>query len=1823
MSARNHANWHTANGGALPFRPPTVDDALPYSPFSSIVPFSPDIIPFPSAEPPTPPPISSSEQDDARTAVELLNVEINGSHSTSQYLQKTLEDLRGLLDPNELSQFHFKPITQLATPPPDRPNSTSPTNGSATKGVPLSPFASMLLRNTDVSHLYPGMQSPQQRPRQPGQHSSVGSHLQSQATNRNDAPRVHKSNLQYQPSISPSTPNNTQRSPSVTNNRSGPKVVIQPQPLSSRRDEFQRYDNIEIQTGFSKKRKREDTREDNDALSMRSDQRQVTDQRVKELFTLVDHISDAKDSGEPSNMFIRTRSEDSEILVLEDAALERLDTAVTNVVHAGRFASLPVEQVLRIQSLCEPSILSTIHLPLDWTGSELVDDWLNLINKADTGLKACRTVLRTMIGGCDEKRICSEDLVLSAINALKRVLDSCIVPVVESSSNSDLEDYFKLASTHKSDILAMLSRCGFILSDLAALIAKVGLTESALTPLEYLSTGVIFVQEAEKDKEKVPAIQLFGIQKFETLRDKAMNVLAQIFACHPDQRAFISNEIHSNLEKLPKTRQHARQFKLAHGSPIQLVAALVMRLVHAGASRRDSEKKTVSHMNVSESDDEDDDDLPRHGRSVDGLTEDAGQISKKLNADATTIAMRFIKFLVDRAMTVSKSSDLPYRNLLDIFTEDFCGTLGSPEWPAAELLLQALLSLLLNILDKDSKEHGIPARTMVLEILGTMGSSIVDLKGRMQQSLESLSLTTSQSEISSQLVPIARDALGGGVNDKDLLAIHGPYRMVLEGLPEYLDVVDPKDNPHLQSVKGCHITFWTHAFDNVLSEMDEDEAHQPVTERLGRDLKKLVLDPNWLSTEFESKEKVTIAQSRLAAGIITLQGRFCKFLPNLINLLISNTNHTSAALKARSMRSLTQLIEKDSSILDDQTFKRIINLMRNDSTSVRDNALQLVQKCLAHRSSLGRECLDPILSRVTDSATTVKKRAIKLLKGIYSNAETDDVKLRIVERLLYPLKDDDHGVADLARQIFEDIWLVPLTETTKSDNAQLQLDRNKQVSLLVQTVERIQSDPSRLEALEYFFKSVLSDKSKNVARDHKICKDLVVDMFEGVIGTDLIPGENSQPRILRALSIFASVNPKLFSPKQVQLLKLYVKNLGSTNDLAVFRPTVIVFRFVFPSLSSLHENFLEEVRASLLSNVGKLSNWTVKGLFTCKETLVAVAQCLWMISPLVKGNPQARVKSGIEKLITTVCSTMTLLKRELAKAPSSFSNPDTASGSRNKILAYLLILGTFGQHCDFNNYIDIFKKLQPDWRGTSIPVLLIETILPCTKQAWKSELAIRRQALESLGQVCQNTPKHFMRADVEAAFKQVFELGSEDQSVELKGVVLAQFCEFFASEERRSESGAEIAVGEGAIHGAERLDTSLVANDNDGAALHLAQKFLSDIVRIALETSQDLAVTAADIVVSVSRQGLVHPKECGPALIALETSPDSRIFKKAFMEHQSLHHKHETMFEKEYTNAVFQAFEYQRNVLHDTHGAIDKTYKPKLHLLFDVLKGGSRKVVKKFLKNICQRIDFEPAKFDSAGDPPTALLYARFCLENLGFFDYAHVDEIVHLLSTIESIVKQTGAVVAHAIETEILNYRLETEQQALELTAEGLPVQLTGQDSTKGTVDEARLRHLAVASMILHMMWETRSFIRKQWSMQGKLNTKDLQKSAIKTNFITGKELWESMATIMTGLDNPDRMKEQCKAFAELISVDKEMKVGEDDDADEQLARAAEGYETPNEDGKEGVAQATSGKGRKRKSNVATSNTPKKAKRGRLAGSKSKNKRNSKTPDDSEDDDD
>lgn len=956
-------------------------------------------------------------------------------------------------------------------------------------------------------------------------------------------------------------------------------------------------------------------------------------------------------------------------------------------------------------------------------------------------------------------------------------------------------------------------------------------------------------------------------------------------------------------------------------------------------------------------------------------------------------------------------------------------------------------------------------------------------------------------------------------------------------------------------------------------------------------------------------------ECRLAAGIIASQEPFCLWIQNLVNHLLSFTQSQSAKIKSRAMTSLTQMIEKAPQILDEKTFPHLARLMGDASPMVRENTVSLVAKCLEQDPSLEKYCLPGILKLMSDPANGPKKKAIKLLKDIYAYTPDEEKKARITTELLLPVLDDDKTIAELARQTFEDLWVAPLRTSARIDDNQLTLNRKTRVSLIILAVQGIQGRKAYTEAFESLFNTMLSATTKTAPENFAVCKEIVADMIQRVISPDETQTdtpEKIQARTLQSLAIFAKVNPRLFTVSQLDSLKLYLKALSSSSEIANFRPTVVIFRYVLPAVQGIQHDFLEDIRSSLAGVTARLASGAARD-HSYKQILVDVAHCLWAISQV------GSFQKGLTTLIYMLGSIVVQMEPLMHKANA---NPKLQT---DKLLPYLILLGVFGKVCELDQHVDRFvayfaktfqsadsarlaaeghlKKLV-GWKGPSVAVLFLDLILPFTKQAW--DIKVREQALCSIGEICQKNTKHFTRADIEKAFKLPFI--NKDQR--LMRVVLMQFRDFLEAAERRSETGAEIAVGDGEASGAQRLETSFKASDNDYATTLLARQFLTEISGTARSKALDLALPATEILVSVSKQGLLHPKESGAALVALSTSQNPQIAEIAAAEHRKIHLQHESMFEKEYVSAVKLAFKYQRDVFEDTRGVLEQNYKPKMQLLFEAFKQGSTKTLKKFLTNLLGQLDFDLSKFDAEEEVPESVLFTRFCLENCAFFDFAKVDQVIHAILTIEGIVlKQTGPSVALAIETELAEQHFGEQDQSVFNGGPPTPMQ----DVINGSsVSTKRLHQLTAASVILHLMWETRTFLRRAYNLQAKITPKDVTRPAIRNNLITGKEIFARFTALVSTLQSdPDCMRKQCMEFAEIINVDREHAVGGEDgedDTHDQLARAAAGYETPDEAENGGDAPvATSGRGRKRKSSAALGGaTPKKA-RGRPAGSRNK----------------
>jgi cohesin loading factor subunit SCC2 len=1565
--------------------------------------------------------------------------------------------------------------------------------------------------------------------------------------------------------------------------RPQPIVLIPSLPLSSRHDDYVELpsNRQSIQDPSASRRKNRQDEEDA-ALSKFQD-------LLHDIFDAEDQLqldSSLVNSADSGNLFVRTNVSESSPYAISPAIQFKLQSQVHKLVEYDRFGDVLLDDIIRLQSLCQRPLTATQTLALkpdsDFSDSD-IEDWLQKLDLAEHGLVSAGTLIRIMMANRAEKELRSEEDVLAIPNALANVFENCVILVVESRSQGKDSVLFSIFSTQKKVLSDLMQRAKKILTLFSNLVSQVEVVEEAITTTEFLAAKLLFVENAHSEKDAI-----FGIAKYEALRRGAMDVLAKIFSRYPEQRSFILDEILASLEKLPQTQKSARQFKLGDGKNIQLLTALVMQLVQTTTLQADTfsatKKRRVLNLNgnsnhdamaVDNEDEEqhgDEDDPPSGGKAVTNgaavhadIPEALSSKLEPLHENALRSAQYVVKYFVQRAMTSTKTGDQPYRNLFDLFTEDLLSVLNSTDWPAAELILRLLASHMIGISNHDKSTA--LAKNMALEVLGWMGAAISDTIASLQHF--GSTIDRSSSKTSDYLYQAIDSQLRGTSNIEDVVDPNGPFRVTLEYMQER-DV----DDWLLSSARSFYLVQWAKTVSirlQALDDEDEEDGSRMALEESATLLVKILSDRKWLETESDF-ESVSTSEGRAAYTITILNMGFCKAYDAIVNVLLGSFTSDQIKIRNRSLKSVVTMLEKDSTLLDRQSdiMRVIFRCASDQSPMVRDSALSLIGKCILLKPGLETEACRVIMNSMDDQAVGVRKRCIGLLKDMYLRNPRMDVKAAIAESLLLRMRDTEDPVRDLAQQMIEDAWFMPYVSTVNSlnESAKAKVAFREHAALIVKCIQR---GGDVIPCFELFLGKIIAETAKNSAADAKVCKALVGTLFDALVEGSQFPGNLEQKSVLQTITIFAKADAKLFSPDQLRFLQPYIGNLSSQDDLFLFRSAVIIFRCVLPSLSAAQSEFLKEVQNDLLKSIPKLA----------RAELNEVMACLWTIN-LVLNNPERLVRL-----------TVSVLKGIYENREKKLGDPQNAD-ALNRVRSYVRIAGSVGKYCDLDDFANAFKEKFQWWKGGSVAGLMVDLILTFVPLPQPNSL--RTMALESLVSICQSWPAQFSRNIVRNMLDSIF----SETNGDLKNIILKTFAEFFTIHEGKQEKVANFD-GPAEVTADARFGASMKASDTDGAVAMIAQHFLKDIVHVCLSRQDPYGLTAMEVVASINRQGLVHPKECTGVWVASETSTNPEIAKIAYDTHLKLHQQHETMFEREYMRAIRDAFVYQREVVGDCSGATKNPYRSKLSLLFDIVKISNAKYQKKFLSNLCMKIDFEPGKLECSDDMPDHLLYANFLIQNLAFFEYGRMEELVHAISSMEKVVAQTGTGIAHAIDTEVFRATMIVDQTQ----------EFHKASADQNSVEPARLRHLTTCSMVLSLLWEARTFLRKLYGVSSShvqrdkksSQAKDMSKAPTKMHGVTGDKFWESTSRIMGALTNGETMIFQCQEFSKLLSIDEEVKVAAEDD-EERLSLDSESVDLEN-----GAPIAAGGK---RKGSVSASGTPKKPrKRGRPSSGKQRKSSN------------
>jgi cohesin loading factor subunit SCC2 len=1570
--------------------------------------------------------------------------------------------------------------------------------------------------------------------------------------------------------------------------------VIPPLPLGSQREDYQT-----IPDSPKRRKLNSDQQGARIALHVRA-QKEEADAQLAKFQELLFEIFEAQDQMAPdtstnsnpeeSQFFEHIEDAEDSNIVLTTKIHSKLQNAVKKLIDYKRFTDVPPDHVKRLQSLCEPSLSATQTLNLGLGSSPdegEVEQWRARLKLAENGATSACTVGWTILGSLHDKALFSEDVVQYLPNVLTNIFENCLVPIVEARSSGQSSGMFKAASSSKDVLIRLLGQGKKLLDLVATLSVQMDGAEVAINKTEFLATQLVFVENSHNEKESV-----LGAQIFEQVRRTAMEALAKIFAKFPDQRPSILDEIVNSLEKLPSTTRAARQFKLTDGKNIQLFSALVVQLVQTATSEPSrkpmpggTKSATKSVLSGSRPEDSQEDEMdtladtstPQQSTEKPSACILLNEKAEALQSNARSSAHHIIKFLVGKAMRTTKTGDQPYRNLIDLFTEDLISIFGSCDWPASELLLWMLARHMIEILKRD--ETG-SAKNMAIELLGKMGSAISNL--RVSVPHLAAAIHNNDSTVSQNLQQFADDQLRAGIRAEDMVTADGPYKITLNFLHERA-----VNDWQLISAERFYLLQWAKV---LCLTFDFDELHHgdtdldPATAELVELVYTMLSNP--LSVEAESGfECITTAQARLAYALTVLNMNFCKLFDGIVGLLLFSISSDQAKIRSKSLKSVINLLEVDPSLLDrDQNIMRTIFKCASDqSPMVRDSALSLIAKCMSLKPAVEEDACKVILGCATDSTTGVRKRSIGLMKEIYIRDSKPDLQAAISKSLLERTADHEESIASLASQTLRELWISSLLPIVSSstDSAKANVAILKHTSVIVLTVS--QNAEGLVLPLESFFRSLLRADSKDSNAVSELCKRVVTHLFERVVTGSETQGTAGQERssregLLLTLVALAKADAKLVVPEQLKALQPYVSNLAGSDDLLLFRSVVNIYRCVLPFLSSSQQTLLGEIQNALFKTISKLP----------RTELNEVMACLWTIDGVLKNT---------DRLARLTISVLSNIHR--AKIPASASvgvaEPEEQMRSVNQLRSYVRIAGSAGKCWDLQRDLTSFKKAFPTWKGDSVPGLIVDSICPLTSP--NQQLPLRAMALESLGAVCQSWPGQFNKEKVHEAFSGVF----QGQSNDLQNIVLKAFAEFFGVREGISE----VSVGankDDQDQDLGRLGGSLKASDHDGAAALIAQHYLDSIIHVAMTRQDYNALTAIKVIASINRQGLKHPKETAGVLVALETSAEPNISNTAYESHRLMHQQHETLFEKEYMRAVQEAFLYQKNVMKDPAGATTRPFQSKLWRLFEVIQTSNARYVKKFISNLLSRTDFERSAMNLSNNPPDHVLFVRFITQNIAYFEYGRSDELFHTVLHLENLVGKTGTDLAQAIET-LIGVSVQMRPAKVEADTIGIfkSAAMTAEEGDVSVqVEPLTLKRLVAAAMVLSMLWEARTHLKRQYGiiqdvrqLIGKgTDAKELAKAPTKVHGVNGDRFWDNVASIMSSLDSYDAMMTRCHEFTNLMNVDDDVKVAAEDEDTREAFSASVGPEG------ETSTPTTGGKGSrpgKRKSTASVGGTPKK----------------------------
>ncbi|KAF9384973.1 Sister chromatid cohesion protein 2 [Mortierella sp. AD011] len=761
---------------------------------------------------------------------------------------------------------------------------------------------------------------------------------------------------------------------------------------------------------------------------------------------------------------------------------------------------------------------------------------------------------------------------------------------------------------------------------------------------------------------------------------------------------------------------------------------------------------------------------------------------------------------------------------------------------------------------------------------------------------------------------------------------------------------------------------------------------------------------NCLEAHPKSKAVLTRSPISQSAAFLTARQQLFLSFDMLLSRILVALEGGSVTLRAKSLKALSIIVTGDYAVLAQQNVRNTIALrLQDQSPSVRDAAADLVGRYMLQDTTIRKAYYEIVSDRISDTGLNVRKRVIRLLRDMYHKVDSPSIRLNIFQKLLLRVNDEEVAVRDLAIRSVSEVWFGPFIQATNlsaGDREGLQdipltlvsitptqkRDVSKHARALVDMVGKL--SPQQDEALRSVVQHLLmrerghgvfslSAQGQELTRSCAVLVDCLVDLVQTLQDEDT--PKSVVASTVHTLHIFVKSEPRLVEAKHLSALLVYLHCSSTSDDWRVTMFVLRIFQDTVPVVRGLSTNDSQMAEKLVLALIAK-----------CPVILLPEATSALCLIVNVLTVQYDRLCKFFQ-----TCMDLLIVDTEKLRGGATIQE--------NKTRRLMTIVGLLCRYFSFEQAItnhpkqaqlaELKLKMPP-----TVQEYVFKVLAPLCELS--SSKSLQQTAVQSIGHIFMSSPALMNSQKSLDIMDSIF----ASQDTELKSELLQIYSNLMVKIQATpaNEQGKD-------------TNYSLIAKVEDhmeaGIGSAVMQRYLDRVLQCVLVVDRRLQAAAVDVVVQVTRQALVHPMLCMPAIVALETSGDPLVSGKIFKLHRDLHQKHASLIYARSMECVRTMYIYQKTVQKTASQVrgfkIDADTGNIVSLLAPMysLIGEKRQARNSLLSALVKVLDVDltAAEIEVDGD------FSRFIAEILACLEYRTMEEVFLLIFLVNRIIAGSG----------------------------------------------------------------------------------------------------------------------------------------------------------------------------------------------------------------------